>query len=269
MKTIYSICILSILICNACNNNDSSLTEIYPQVPISTDTTSNSIEKPEEELITGNTPLDKSFTFIYKGNTYHTAPTIEDTLIFSDEKTRVLYEQLQQNSNLCTYVHADGVLEFFDSFEEFKPIKNDNDPIYEEPGETPLINYQLTLHVNNIKDESNDFTIEKNIQNNNTIYQDKYDFALIENGQYLKNTVSFEFSMINKNTTSELTPKWPVQYKLWLVFFDNDSFTGKTLVYNPNIHYPIEKKLQISEPNLANINWDNRISCVLIMMTPF
>ena len=266
MKKIFyiSIALCVMMLCTCCNDSTLYSTDKFDNLSI--DTTSISVEELDEEP-TGNTPINKSFAFIYKGNTYYTMPTYEDTIMFFDEQTRLLYDEIQKIPTLCTYVRADGIIEYFDSFNDFqnRPAENIEEPPYEPLGETPKTTYEFSLSLA----DSNTFTTKGFIENGKDIYQDYHDFSTIENEKFLKKGVSFTFSMINeKNTTSDIIPKWPVQYKLWLVFFDKKGFEGKTIAYNPNIHYSLGKKLMISE-NLSNINWNERIACVLIMMTPF
>jgi hypothetical protein len=290
MKPKIFIFIVGVLMFHSCNSNNfmeadvqesPMSTDAVPVPPTPIDTMPPSTPKdtvtppynPNEDIIdpidepAGGDPINKSFTFIYKGKTYHTLPTIEDTIMFTDEQTRLLYEEIQKNPTLCTYVRTDGIIEFFDDFGSFlsRPAENIKIQPYEPLTESPKTTYEFTLHLSNL----DTFTTKGVIVNNKDIYQDKHDFSTIENGYYFKKGVSFTFSMINeKNSTSDVTPKWPVQYKFWLVFFDKETFLGKTIAYNPNIHYSLGKKLQI-EQTLSNINWHNRIACVLIMMTPF
>lgn len=273
MKIIINFCIATcIIVLYACSND--SLSHPIDKYDKPLVDTLNPAEEPNEKPVTeadeeptGDTPVYKSFTFIYKGNTYYTVPTIEDTIIFHDKQTRLLYEEIQKIPTLCTYVCADGVIEYFDNFDEYKNRSAENiEPAPWEPiGETPKITYEFSLRSAN----ADKFTTKGVITNNKELYQDNHDLVIAENGSFFKNSVSFTFTMINeKNTTSDIIPKWPVQYKLWLVFFDKEAYEGKTIVYNPNIHYSLGKQLVISE-QLSNINWHNRIACILIMMTPF
>mgnify|MGYP003623590208 CR=1 FL=1 len=265
MKTVVNLCItVCIIIFFYACNGDSTLNLVEKSDKLSTMPTID--EEPDEEP-TGGTPLYKSLAFIYKGNTYSTVPTFEDTIIFYDEQTRLLFEKIQKIPTLCTHVRSDGIIEYFDSFEDFKhrPFGNIEAPPYEPLGETPKITYEFNLSLA----DSDIFTTKGVIINNKELYQYYHDLAVVENGKFFKKGTSFTFSMINeKMTTSDIIPKWPVQYKFWLVFFDKEKYEGKTIAYNPNIHYSLDKRLVISE-KLSDINWNNRIACVLIMMTPF
>ncbi|MDR2879523.1 MAG: hypothetical protein LBV03_06390 [Fusobacteriales bacterium] len=265
MKTAINICISACIIIFICACSSDDMINLSDKK--STDPVPTIVEEPDDEP-TGDTPIYKSFTFKYKGNTYTTVPTFENTIKFFDEKTMLLYEEIQKKTTLCTYVRADGIVEYFDDFEEFinRPIEDIQNPPWEPLGETPKITYEFSLSTDN---SSNNFKTKGVIVNNKELYQDYHDLEVEENGFFFKNSSSFTFSMINeKNTTSDIIPKWPVQYKFWLVFFDKEKYEGKTIAYNPNIHYSIGKKLVISE-QLSNIKWDNRIACILIMMTPF
>ena len=78
-------------------------------------------EFPQDEL---NVQVENcEVSFLYKGDTYScTYQRTDDDVIFLSEDVSEIVDVLKSKTNLFTYVHHDGSLEYFDSVEEFEEI---------------------------------------------------------------------------------------------------------------------------------------------------
>lgn len=78
-----------------------------------------SCENEDEVGIPDNTPNLKSISFIYEGVTYSSTYEFDkdSLMVFDNNEVEVLYARLDSMPELATYVHSNGMVEYFDNSE--------------------------------------------------------------------------------------------------------------------------------------------------------
>ncbi|MDR2879524.1 MAG: hypothetical protein LBV03_06395 [Fusobacteriales bacterium] len=215
-----------------------------------------------------------SYIFTYKGVKYKLdkkqdkIPNSEFvSLRNSSLNDNSFYYELQQTiPNLCTVIKEDGSLELYDSIEEILNLSeisfNENHNPVSLRASTSNNTYAFRLIA-----YEKEFLLSKMADHYPTL---KHHYTYPFMAQY---TASFR-SKMNSFYLDHFEPltsggTWPQQTILYLVFFASSDHTGQTLVYN----LP-KAKIQNSPPpltelQLSNIGWENKIQSFLFMMTWF
>ena len=217
---------------------------------------------PRIDVVTKSVDTINSFSFIYNGEIYESEYVYnnDSTIVFLSDVVEFISKQLENNANLASFVHEDGMIEYFDNVDELQKGINPLLPEVYDLNFTSKITTSATLVVFQ-KDKCKGRTISSQL--NSSIKNVKISTEILN-----ENNMHDEISSIDLVCTYMINESSYTVYvghgnKCIATFYEHENYSGHSIWFavDPNsphcyIHYFKSYPLYPG----SSKNWNDKVS---------
>ncbi|WP_321335454.1 hypothetical protein [uncultured Bacteroides sp.] len=194
----------------------------------------------------------EQMTFSYEGKIYSSKVEVNEIsgLTWENEEVKSLYDQLQSNSKLCTFIDKNGNISFYDKIEDVININNDSVLVPTSISRATSSDEYMDIYV----------YLYEGIYYNTILRTVHYMFTQsVVNSSFFEEYEEGNFQPQASSYIIEIEPliggNWDETISAVVIFYDEKDYQGSTLV----VEVATTGYQRLFQKNLALVSWDNRI----------